>query len=442
MRGKAVTFAIFSLLFLFGAHPVRAELVVFRVAYKRCIEFSLSENLSQKTSGKIGPGCDFYVDLYAQGEWETTGGYFDTPPYGWGGNVWDKAKYGRRKTYSVSFTCNQPSYTLDLNLLPSYLTKTGEEELPQKGSGFAYPKGRRFKFHMSSSAPTSGSFNLSFSFSTNCQMRVKDGKVYDPAPAVRGSSRCQSRPEININPRRATLSVPFEISDICGPSPTPTLTPTPTITPTPTVTPTLTPTPTPEVPPSCACYLLTSDHKNLTAVKRGDTLNFIAEAYVSTPETAKVLNMVFVLTHEETGSEIANSGEIPAQFKESTVIGGEDVDVYQSRWSYQVKLGEPAGLYHLNLIINCGWKEEAQADVFETSLAREFYLKLRQAQLSPTPTPPSNPFLGLLKRLFGTIVSFVSPQAPTLKLGRFEPKAVPTLPPKAECAELWFQAVE
>ena len=477
MKHKKAVFIIFPFLFFFLAWPVRAELRYFRLAYKRCCRFSLNENLSQITQGKIGPDCDFYVDLYAQGEWEKVSGYFDTPPYGWGGDV--IGKHSCYEDFNVSFTCSQPNYQLDSSL-PSYVIKTGEESLDQ-GSSFAYPKGKRYKFHVSNSAPTSGSFNLSFSFSSNCQMRTKNSsyyrELYDPAPAVGGTSGCQAQSPININPRGTTLTIPFSITDICGPSPTPTITPTPTNTPTPTPTntptPTLTPTitPTPIPPASCACYLLTSDSSNPTAVQKGETLNFTAEAFVDTPDTAKVKEMIFVLERDDV--EVVRSGAITSTFDRTEVIDGKNVDVYKSTWSY---LADTSGLYRLELIINCAWKQ-AFGGSRVLGTARDYYLNLKESQ--PTPQPEADRsldetltpvlakpqsqetgFLSFLRNIInffagyqqeptppiqqqgGTALSIptvtvIAPRGDTIKLGTFEP-----LPVAKDCTEMYFRVVD
>ncbi|MBL7159186.1 hypothetical protein ISS85_01810, partial [Candidatus Microgenomates bacterium] len=286
MKHKRVIFIIFSFVFLLLALPVKAEQVKFRVREwgsassprGDCCTFSLTENLSQTTSGKVGPDCDFVVDLCFLGEWENVGGYFDTPPYAWGGDHFYTSNVcPPGDGYQYSFSCSSSQYTLNSSSLPSYVTLTGEQSVTCSEGG----PGKQYQFHVSDSAPTSGSFNLSFDFSSNCQMKRQGHGVCD---AVNGScsSQCGQCPTITINPRQASLAIPFSITDICGPSPTPTnsptptLSPTPTITPTPTATPTLTPTPTstatptptptltptitptptstPEPPASCACY--------------------------------------------------------------------------------------------------------------------------------------------------------------------------------------------
>src|SRR3989344_5333801 len=80
---------------LFSVSTVRAEVVWFRapepgdyysgtdINKGYCYPISLTENLSTKVNGDLGPGCDFTVDVVAQGEWATAGYFFGTPPYAW-----------------------------------------------------------------------------------------------------------------------------------------------------------------------------------------------------------------------------------------------------------------------------------------------------------------------------------------------------------------------
>lgn len=225
------------------------------------------------------------------------------------------------------------------------------------------------------------------------------------------------------------------------PTATPTLPPgvTPTATPIPTATPTLppgaptyTPTPTPEEEVSCACWLLAPEgDTDLSDVKKGQTLSFVAEAYVPASEPAHVKEMIYYLDKE--GTPVAQSPIKSAVFDREEVIDGESVKIYKTNWSYTVPDSDDAeGLYHLNLEINCAWDVALQVKSFA----------VRAEELTPTPTPRPPSFWDLLKRLFGSVVQFLSPGGATLKLGTFEPKVVPTLPPGAECTELWFQVVE
>lgn len=258
-------------------------------------------------------------------------------------------------------------------------------------------------------------------------------------------------------------------------TPRPTNTPRPTATPYPTTTPTLIPTPTstpvptatptpPEPPATCACWLLAAEgNPDLSRVNKGQTLSFIAEAFTATPETALVLDMVFVLDRE--GREVGNSGTIPAYFHRSEVIGGVNTDVYRSVWSWRVPTsGDVEGLYHLKLIIHCGWKEgriqqkgprvaqiskafrvlgssptqtsQPNSGLFASiqslwDIIRE-WLGIGQPAPTPTPRPTPTPQVPF-QPPFPTVVR---PTGKTLQLGTFFP--VPTLPPGG-CTDLYFQ---
>jgi len=240
------------------------------------------------------------------------------------------------------------------------------------------------------------------------------------------------------------------------PTATPTATPTSTPMATPTSTPTSTPTATPQPPAKCACYLLTAGSSDLTQVKRGQTLNFYAEAYVETPETAKVLDMAFILF--QNGQEITRSNPpVPATLKESQIIGGKLVDVYKASWSYTIKQTDPVGLYRLELGISCAWKES----YFETRELLRRSLVKGAATSVPSPTPGKNVggFSSLLRNFLNFLgfggqptrpqiqsqvtpfVTVVAPTGRTLQLGTFNP-AIPTLPVAKGCTELYFQVVK
>ena len=222
-------------------------------------------------------------------------------------------------------------------------------------------------------------------------------------------------------------------------TPIPTATPTPTSTPVPTATLIPTATPTPREPPAtCACWLLSAEgNSDLADVKKGDTLNFIAEAYVSTPETAEVIDMAFVLEHED--EEIGHSGTVPAQFNRSEVIGGVNTDVYRSTWSYRVpSTGDVEGLYYLKLIIHCGWKEGEGQGIPLASRTSQTLKVLGE-------TETKSGFASLIERilsLFGLRKQevVIRPEGKkTLQLGTFKP--VPTLP-AGGCTDLYFQVRE
>ncbi len=214
-----------------------------------------------------------------------------------------------------------------------------------------------------------------------------------------------------------------------------------TPTPTPTATPLPSATPTPLPPACCSCLLLASDHPDLARVKKGELLNFTAEAYVTTPETAKVLDMVFVLNHK--GLEVANSGPIPAAYNRSEEIEGTNSDIYRSAWSWSVPNNTQAeGLYYLNLIIHCGWKEGAAQLLGESAGSQtrsQTGLRLLFGKIfsfltgatGPTPTPTIPP------RVVSPTI-FRPSGAQSLQLGTFRP--APTLPASG-CIDLYFQVL-
>lgn len=284
-----------------------------------------------------------------------------------------------------------------------------------------------------------------------------------PTPTPTATPRPTSTPRQPATPTPRPTATPLPTATP-SPTPRPTSTLTPTSTPVPTTTPTRTP------PATCACWLLTTDHPDLSRVKRGDLLDFTAEAFTSTPETAVVLDMVFVLEHG--GAEIANSGTIPAYFNRSEVIDRVNTDVYRSSWAWQVpNTNEAEGLYYLKLIIHCGWKEGKAQGTFLSSQTSQNFRVLGQAAPpagGPTPTPQNRGFS--LGALIEKILSFLglgkqeaakiqakptpTPEVPfqppfptvvrptggkSLQLGTFLP--VPTLP-AGGCTDLYFQVPE
>lgn len=194
-----------------------------------------------------------------------------------------------------------------------------------------------------------------------------------------------------------------------------------------TPTPAISQTPTPP-PGTCDCWLLISDHPDLANVKRGETLTFSAEAYVSKSQPTYVKDMTYVL--DKDGSIVAESLKKPAVYVRDEVFGGEEVKIYQTNWSYTVPdTDEVKGLYHLSLSIYCAGEEAVKI--------RSFFVQAQRPTSSSRAEP--NPFHTLLKRIFGTVVQFITPQAPTLKLGTFEPR--PTLSPSG-CTDLYFRVVD
>jgi len=435
--------------------PTSPNIVGYHFGSSVCKKFSLTESLIAETNGQIGPKCDFTLDVRARGDYQSVGGYGDSPPYSWGGHDW--IEFYLAGPSRLSFTCDLPQYSLDESSLPSFIQLGKVEDISSSESIVA--PGKRYHFSVSENASTGQSFNIQSSFSSTCAMnedRPGHFNVTTPAPEKPHSSHCPSRESIEINPRGASKTIALALTESCLDTPTPTLTPAaatvtpipPTATPIPTTTsspaPTATPvptaTPTRTPPASCACWLLaTEGNPDLSQVSKGQTLNFIAEAHTSTPATAEVREMVFVLEHN--GSEIANSGTIPAYFNRSEIIGGVNTDVYQSTWSYQVPNTDTAkGLYYLKIIINCGWKE---------SSVQENFGVLGQAvaptdKLTPTPKKAGFGFGSLIQRVLellglrekngGNVQNGKS-----LQLGTFG--LVPTLP-AGGCTDLYFQVTE
>ena len=325
------------------------------------------------------------------------------------------------------------------------------------------------------------------------QVCIRDDDYYEDKCSVSVKTKTHEVESIDLGFLTVTVDVcpspTISPMPINTPTPVPTAMPTPTITPILTATPTplatLTPTitPTPEPPANCACYLITSDSSNPTAVKKGETLNFTAEAYVDTPDTAKVKEMGFVLNQVdpdtfEVISEIANSGLVTCDgvpqpdgsvcdFNRTEEIDGKNTDVYRAKWSYQIKDTDPLGLYRLELTINCAWKQ-AYGGSRVLGMARDYYLKLKESQVSPTSTPvlptPTpqkatgfQAFLRNILNFFGVgrqpvplkpqgartqgeptpPITIIAPTGRTLKLGTFEP-----LPEPKDCTELYFRVVD
>lgn len=230
-----------------------AEVIVFRtpsddhysdgVQKGKCYPISLTENLSVKTVGKTGTVCTFTLEATAIGEWVYTGGYFDTPPYAWGSDHFYSSDKG-----SFSYTCQNPSFTIDEISLPSYVEVLSEQDVP--GSSTASP-GKKYTMAITDTAPQNASFNVKLSYLTNCTMKLQGGldgaimKSVDPSDA--NPDHCGRGAVYDSNPRVANLTFPITIQGSCiTPSPTirPTATTVPTATAAPTASPSVTPTPT------------------------------------------------------------------------------------------------------------------------------------------------------------------------------------------------------
>ncbi len=216
-----------------------AEMVTFQIKPTRCRPISLSENVDVVRSGSTGRGCTFSITLTAKGEWVNTGGYYDTPPYAWGGDhfytINEKAGYidpdtglpdNTVRNRDYSFTCSNPTYSI--GSLPSYITLTSTENV--SGSGTDIAPGKKYTFQVASNAPTNTSFNIGTSYQATCNMISQQDGQLQPVIETNSASQnpgCEDRTSpININPRGTSNNYSVTISSTsCG---SPTATPTPT----------------------------------------------------------------------------------------------------------------------------------------------------------------------------------------------------------------------
>jgi len=247
----------------------------------------------------------------------------------------------------------------------------------------------------------------------------------------------------------------------------PTYSPAPTVPRTPTVPANATSTPAPQA--SCDCYDMWVDYPNPRRVSKGDKVQFSTEAYTKTPQTAKVLNMIYSVSIN--GVEIGKSEAVQAQFVREEVVQGVQSDVYKTSWQYTVPFDTQAGLYKAVAKINCGWKESAGSKRVNQTFAmnrakketqsgvsrsesRDFKVSRTTAKVLAANTEKKEFFLlRWLKNLFGkkeepqvnqvnkesVETSAQKEKDATLKLGTFKP--VPTLPPSG-CTETYFQVLE
>ncbi len=242
--------SILLIFYFLLAFPVAAEIVVFSSAQTRCRPVSLNENINLSMSGATGRGCEFTIMAQAQGEWALAGGYYDTPPYGWGGAypflIDERSGYvdpdgsnephnSRYRNYS--FTCSQPSY--NVSNLPSYISVVKSEDI--SGSVPSLANAKRYTFRVDANAPTGSSFTIQTGFAATCSMESEDG-----LSPVTYTQRCQDQSPTSINPRRATGSYTVSVSS--SSCITPTASPRPTSTKTPTPRPTNT-----VIPPNPSC---------------------------------------------------------------------------------------------------------------------------------------------------------------------------------------------
>lgn len=243
---------------LFYTNAVKAEVAVFSYKNTRCRPITLNESIDATVTGVTSAGCQFNVNIRAKGEWVKTGGYFDTPPYAWGGDDFyqidetegyvdpntglaDPDRNPRIVDYS--YTCVQPTYTLDTTWLPSYVQVVSEQT--DDGTGTTVSVGKAYTLQLDPSAPVGSTFDLPFRFTSNCTMYRRDGdeilELWNVEPLTH---HCQERAKIDINPRSAQRIYTVTVgSSSC--TALPTAGPTSIRTPTPSKTPMPTPTPEP-----------------------------------------------------------------------------------------------------------------------------------------------------------------------------------------------------
>ena len=242
----------FHLIFTAKAH---AEVVVFNYQTTRCRAITLSENLDVTPVGITSAGCQFNLDVQARGDWVVTGGYFDTPPYGWGGDNFftinetqdaldpdtgliDTGKNPRPADYS--FTCNQPTYTVDQGWLPAYVQLVSQSSTD--GAGTSIADGKTYTFQIDPLAPVGATFDIPIRFTSDCTMIRRDDTGELSMNTVEPIfNKCQKRAPININPRTVQRNYTVTVGNsLCTALPTPL--PTGIKTPTPSKTPAPTPT--------------------------------------------------------------------------------------------------------------------------------------------------------------------------------------------------------
>ncbi len=216
-----VTLLLLSSCIIFS-HSASAEVATFRKDTDNCRPISLTEGISTTLTGNTGKGCTFSVDVRATGDWVMTGAYFDSPPYGWGGDNYftiDErvgADDGNSRLYPYSFTCSQPNYSIDQAWLPSFITLLSTQNL--SGTGVSVPQGKRYTFQVATNAPIGTSFEIPLSFTANCDMFVdKSGTILRAEPVTNSSNACTDQTVININPRTAQFDYTTTVSsNTCG----------------------------------------------------------------------------------------------------------------------------------------------------------------------------------------------------------------------------------
>ena len=209
----------------FGTESVaRAEVVVFQtqrsgVPFKSCMPMSLSENISAKVVGETGKGCEFDVEVKPAGEWVSVGGFFDSPPYAWGSDSYHNVSEGE-----FSFTCKNANFTFDDESLPSFVTITGQSDIPASSTG---GPGKKYTLKIADNASAS-SFNMNFDMSTDCTMFGKGSNFSGAMTPVNVSAPyrdgCNKSTPIEINPREFAHTQTIRIVGTCG-APTEAVTP-------------------------------------------------------------------------------------------------------------------------------------------------------------------------------------------------------------------------
>ncbi|CAN5217643.1 hypothetical protein BH09PAT2_BH09PAT2_05920 [soil metagenome] len=254
---KIITTTIIIILFFFIlTSPVQAEVAVFSWENTRCRPISLTETLNITSQGVSNAGCTFNLNVRATGDWVLTGGYFDTPPYGWGGDNFysiDEAdgyidpntglpNPDKSSVVDYSYTCEQPTYKVNQALLPAYAKLVGSGT--DDGTGTSVADGEVFSIKLDATAPLGATFNIPVTFNSNCDMfrRDKNGEIIQMWTVSPSNMKCQKQAAININPRTATRNYTVTVGRAaCGVAPTATpikiKTPTPSRTPIPTPTP-------------------------------------------------------------------------------------------------------------------------------------------------------------------------------------------------------------
>lgn len=202
---------------------------------------------------------------------------------------------------------------------------------------------------------------------------------------------------------------------------------------------TLTPTPTPKV--SCSCWSLTVDgNPDLGDVKKGQTLKFIARAYVPKAEPAYVKEMVYYLFKD--GKQVAQSPAQSAIYIGDEVVGAREVKIYQTWWTYTVdNVSGAEGLYHLELGISCAWEQTLRVRGSFTKAQGPGYAQSQKTtSLFLKEKTTGGSLLEAIRNYLRTFTGFLSFSPRTIKLQSFPPKL--PLPPTKGCTDLYFRVTQ